>query len=329
MPVCPLALSGLGYSAIRKLPNTPQGEILVALGDPATRAIVELLLDVDSSTPGDIAAHVQKRFTIVQSSVSDRITELSRLRVIERRQDGTVCLTDPAETERIIQAARRLVGNVFGEISRVAKSEHALRARRSGRRDRAPDLGPAARDDRDALPPERSDSVDDVAARVDSEHSAANDPLQAPDATLGRREPRTRPTGWPAVVWVSHHDRSRPHDLIDNPARYVAAPARLLILNADWPGFGELISACAAVYADRFGVEFLRWTIDREMRSHLENAVADAIIAAEAAPGRERKLDEGPLRSIIEDAMPSIESQIKQALHEALERPAAPPTNPT
>lgn len=311
----------LGCSAIPKTPNSPEGDLLVALGNPVAREIADLLLDVGTAEPGDIATHVQKKFEIGQSIVSDRIKDLCHLRVCERRHDGTVGLTDPSEVERIIQAARRLVRNVFGEISRIAAADHASRARRTNKRARAPDLGPATAMD---APAEHVELIDDAAARVDWEHSAAKQPPDPPDAILRRREPRTKPPGWPAVTWVSGRDHSRPQDLIDDPARYIAAPARLLILNADWVGFDEIITACAADHTDRFDVEFLRYTIDGELRPRVEAVVAAAIEAAERSSPRERRLDEGALRSVVEDALPWIEPKIRQVLQDVLAHPGAP-----
>jgi hypothetical protein len=303
------------------LPNSDSGRLLEALADPVNRTIVERLLIVRDATPGAIAQHVAKRFKIAQTGVSTRITLLETRHVVERGHDGTISLTDREELERIVQAARRLISRVLAEASTLESADHALLARRMNAADALLGLDagrwpePVSIDDMQLL--------DAMASQSDSERAALRAPPR-PFESRTRRASHKRPAGWPAIVWICAHDQSRTEgDLLDAPARYLPAPARLLIVNADWPPFTSRVDDWALRYGDQYDVDFFREVAYHELELLVETVLADAILASERDQTNRTDFSESALREIVQRAMPKLGAELKRRLHQKWKPPRA------
>ena len=301
------------------MPNSDSGRLLEALADPVNRTIVERLLIVRDATPGAIAQHVAKRFKIAQTGVSTRITLLESRHVVERRHDGTISLTDREELQRIVQAARRLISRVLAEASTLESADHALLARRMNAADAL--LGLDAGQWPEPVSIDDMDLLDAIASQSDSERAELRAPPR-PRVRRTRRASHARPEGWPAIVWICAHDRSRSEgDLLDAPARYLPAPARLLIINADWPPFASRVDDWAVRYGDQYDVEFFREVAYHEVELLVETVLADAILDWERDQTNRTDFSESALREIVQCAMPKLGAELKRRLHQKWKSP--------
>lgn len=317
-------------SGIPKAHNTQSGLILGLLSDSITRAIVERLLVADGATPTELHAHVCESFTIALSGVSTRLEKLEIARLITR--DDVVRL-EPAgrqELERIVQAARRLAFHLADEVSESERAEHALMQRRLNAADKSDEWVETRVAEQQPLVVKVVNLLDDVAAKTDWQRAAADEPSEAPEATLQRRTRDERPDDWPAFVWVSQREHSRsPKDLVDVPARYLPAPARQLIISIDWHGFAELIDKWSLRYEGQLSSALTRWAIPGQLRLLVEQVLAPAIVDRERRePPAPELLADDALLEVVQGELPSIETKLREALREAWGRPPARATRP-
>ena len=287
------------------------------MGEPVTREIVSRLM-VGAATPGQLLEHVRRRFEVSNSGVSDRITQLEELHALNRQRDGTVRLTDDIEPERIVQGARRWMKRALAAAAKNEEDDEDRLTEALELRDEPRRFEVSGVDGQRLAVTPPAEYLDDVRAKTEWARAAMQDPPELPDRTLQRLTARERPNSWPAVSWISEAEHSRsPADLVKSPARYLRSPARQLTISSDWQAFPLLVNRWVRRYQTQGGTEFLRWSIDSQLKLLVEAVLASEIVELERDPKHRGAFSEVTLRKMVDAAMPAIDADVERALHEA------------
>ena len=269
------------------------GRLLILLGDPVNRCIVEALLAGGGATSGELATRMQSRFGIGRSATSTHITQLEIALLLVRGIDGANRLIDPHGLDVFLSEGHRVASTAIGS---AALTTEALRAHYEGHRQTRdvsrPDISTFFSGPRDG-PSFNTDGVIQRPGEVEVPQSQA--------LSTGRRELD--------IVWVGTGSAPGvgllPHSV---PARYYPGRAHLLVMNADWPPLVRAIERRAPERSRAASWDAACALMEREAVDALGLAV------------RRRLLDSDDLDDVLHDHLVERLPVVEQRLADVLQR---------
>ena len=270
------------------------GRLLILLGDPVNRCIVEALLAGGGATSGELATRMQSRFGIGRSATSTHITQLEIALLLVRGIDGANRLIDPHGLDVFLSEGHRVASTAIGS---AALTTEALRAHYEGHRQTRdvsrPDISTFFSGPRDG-PSFNTDGV-----------------IQRPAATRVPQAHALSSEGWKLdIVWVASDvtetvGGSLRHSV---PARYYPPRAHLLVINADWPPLVRAIERRAPERSRAASWDAACALMEREAVDALGLAV------------RRRLLDSDDLDDVLHDHLVERLPVVEQRLADVLQR---------